>query len=151
MFMHRSSGGTRVPPPLPRDFQRWCPWTPHLLSLTRGQHEVRFLRFFLLAFARHSYTREPSIKILQSWSNWLVDYICNVLLENTSLIWTRHHCRWRAVKLGLWLLSREGDLNHLYHATPALTQNLGLIFIDIPMCVLRGDWMGRSLHCKNNV
>jgi hypothetical protein len=41
-------------------------------------------------------------------------------------------------------LSREGDLNHLYHATPALTQVLGLILNDIPMCVVRGDGMGRS-------
>ena len=37
-----------------------------------------------------------------------------------------------------------GDLNHLYHATPALTQDLGLILIDFPMCVVRGDGMGRS-------
>ena len=34
--------------------------------------------------------------------------------------------------------------NHLYHATPALTQDLVLILNDIPICVVGGDGMGRS-------
>jgi hypothetical protein len=41
-----------------------------LISVIRGQHEVRFLRFFsarLRSPNYNSYTREPSIKILQSW------------------------------------------------------------------------------------
>jgi hypothetical protein len=33
--------GSRTPPFW--DFQRWVPWTPTLLSLTRDQHEVQFL------------------------------------------------------------------------------------------------------------
>ena len=35
-------------------------------------------------------------------------------------------------------IEQGGDLNHLYHDTPALTQDLGHILIDIPMCVVRG-------------
>jgi hypothetical protein len=46
--------------------------------------------------------KEPSIQILQSWSNWFVDYLNYVLLENISLVWTCHHCQWRAVKLDLF-------------------------------------------------
>jgi hypothetical protein len=56
-----------------------------------------------------SYTRKLSIKILQSWSNWSIDYIkFYVLLENISLndIWPCHHCRWRAVKLDLCSILR---------------------------------------------
>jgi hypothetical protein len=49
-----------------------------------------------------------------------------VPLKNFSLIWRRHHCRWRAAKFrpmlgaqGLWA-GRD-----LYRATPALTRGLG--------------------------
>jgi hypothetical protein len=49
-----------------------------------------------------------------------------VLLRNFSLIWRRHHCRWRAAKFrptlgaqGLWA-GRD-----LYRATPAVTRDLG--------------------------
>jgi hypothetical protein len=49
-----------------------------------------------------------------------------VPLKNFSLIWRRHHCRWRAAKFrpilgaqGLWA-GRD-----LYHATPAVTRDLG--------------------------
>ena len=44
------------------------------------------------------------------WAQWLIDYLwfC-VPLKNISLIWRRHHCRWRAAKFrpmlgaqGLW-------------------------------------------------
>jgi hypothetical protein len=49
-----------------------------------------------------------------------------VPLKNFSLIWRRHHCRWRAAKFrpmlgaeGLWA-GRD-----LYRATPAVTQDLG--------------------------
>jgi hypothetical protein len=46
-------GGTGDPdsPPPPQDFQRWGPWYPPSLSLTRGQHEVHFQRFFSARFA----------------------------------------------------------------------------------------------------
>jgi hypothetical protein len=33
---------------------------------------------------------------------WLIYYLLfYVQLENLSLIWRRHHCRWRAINLGL--------------------------------------------------
>jgi hypothetical protein len=126
-------------------------WTPPLLSLTRGQHEVRFLWFFLACFClpkynNNSYTRESSIKILQSWSNWSVDYIY-VSLENISLIWTYHHCRWRAVKLGLCLELRTseqggGSKSSLSCHTCFNTGPRSHPQHDaIPLCVVRGDWM----------
>jgi hypothetical protein len=63
---------------------------------------IVFYDFFgSLLLANNFYTREPCIKTLQSSSNWSVDYICNVLLENASIIWRCENCRWRAVKLGL--------------------------------------------------
>jgi hypothetical protein len=57
----------------------------------------------------------------------LIDYLMfYVLLKNISLIWRRHHCRWRAAKFrpmlgaqGLWA-GRD-----LYRATPAVTWGLG--------------------------
>jgi hypothetical protein len=61
---------------------------------------IFFGSLLLTNYNNNSYTRQPSFKILQSSSNWSVDNIY-VLLENTSLIWTYRHCRWRAVKLGL--------------------------------------------------
>jgi hypothetical protein len=58
---------------------------------------------------------------------WLIDYLrVYVPLKNISLIWRRHHCRWRAAKfrpmlgtLGLWA-GRD-----LYRGTPAVTRGLG--------------------------
>jgi hypothetical protein len=60
-------------------------------------------------------------------SLWLIDYLrFYVPLKNISLIWRRHHCRWRAAKFrpmlgaqGLWA-GRD-----LYRATPAVTRDLG--------------------------
>jgi hypothetical protein len=59
--------------------------------------------------------------------DWLIDYLrFYVPLKNLSLIWRRHHSRWRAAKFrpmlgaqGLWA-ARD-----LYRATPAVTRNLG--------------------------
>ena len=59
--------------------------------------------------------------------DWLIDYLVfYVPLKNISLIWRRHHCRWRAAKFrpmlgaqGLWA-GRD-----LYRATPAVTRDLG--------------------------
>jgi hypothetical protein len=64
--------------------------------------------------------------------DWLIDYLqIYVPLKNLSLIWRRHHCRWRAVNLGLCLafraFSRAG--RDLDRATPAVT--LGLGFSDL--------------------
>jgi hypothetical protein len=58
----------------------------------------------------------------------MIDYLrFYVPLKNFSLIWRRHHCRWRAVKFkpmlgarGLWA-GRD-----LYRATPAVTRDLGI-------------------------
>jgi hypothetical protein len=57
----------------------------------------------------------------------LIDYLrFYVPLKNFSLIWRRHHCRWRAAKFrpmlgaeGLWA-GRD-----LYRATPAVSRGLG--------------------------
>ena len=65
--------------------------------------------------------------IIKNKFDWLIDYLrFYVPLKNFSLIWRRHHCRWRAAKFrpmlgaqGLWA-GRD-----LYRATPALTQDLG--------------------------
>jgi hypothetical protein len=58
-------------------------------------------------------------------SRGLIDYLLlYVLLKNFSLIWRRHHCRWRAAKFrpilaqGLWA-GRD-----LYRATPTVTRDL---------------------------
>jgi hypothetical protein len=59
--------------------------------------------------------------------DWLIDYLLfYVLLKNISLIWRRHHCRWRAAKFrpmlgaqGIWA-GRD-----LYRATPAVARDLG--------------------------
>jgi hypothetical protein len=66
-------------------------------------------------------------KITENWKKWLIDYLrFYVPLKNISLIWRRHHYRWRAAKFrpmlgaqGLW----AG--NDLYRATPAVTRDLG--------------------------
>jgi hypothetical protein len=59
--------------------------------------------------------------------HWLIDCLqFYVPLKNFSLIWRRHHCRWRAAKFrpmlgaqGLW----AG--RNLYCDTPAVTRDLG--------------------------
>jgi hypothetical protein len=75
--------------------------------------------------------------------DWLIDYLgFYVPLKYFSLIWRRHHCRWRAAKfwpllgaLGLW------GGRDLYRATPAVTRDLGffgLIQRNAPFsCILR--------------
>jgi hypothetical protein len=58
---------------------------------------------------------------------WLIDCLrFYIPLKNFSLIWRRHHCRWRAAKFrpilgaqGLWA-GRD-----LYRATPAVIRDLG--------------------------
>jgi hypothetical protein len=60
-------------------------------------------------------------------NSWLIDYLrFYVPLKNISLIWRRHHYRWRTAKFrpvlgaqGLWA-GRD-----LYRATPAVTRDLG--------------------------
>jgi hypothetical protein len=76
----------------------------------------------------------------------LIDYLVfYVPLKNISIIWRRHHCRWRAAKFrpmlsaqGLWA-GRD-----LYRATPTVTFGLGfsgLIRRTAPIsCLLRHAW-----------
>jgi hypothetical protein len=59
--------------------------------------------------------------LMSSLNDWLY-----VPLKNISLIWRRHHCRWRAAKYwhmlgsqGLWT-GRD-----IYHVTPAAIRDLG--------------------------
>jgi hypothetical protein len=54
----------------------------------------------------------------------LFDYIP---LKNFSLIWRRHHCRWRAANLSLCSALRafEQGGGGLYRATPAVSRDLG--------------------------
>jgi hypothetical protein len=67
----------------------------------------------------------PSWFDMQDWL--LIDYLrFYVPLKNISLIWRRHHCRWRAAKFrpmlgtqGLWAGM------DLYRATLAVTRDLG--------------------------
>jgi hypothetical protein len=71
-----------------------------------------------------------------------------VPLKNISLIWRRHHCRWRAAKFrpllgsqGLWA---GGDL---YRATPAVTRSpgfSGLIRRTAPFCRFLRHTRGRG-------
>ena len=66
-------------------------------------------------------------KVTTRLIDWLIDYLgFYVPLKNISLIWRRHHYRWRAAKFrpilgaqGLWA-GRD-----LYRATPAVTRDLG--------------------------
>jgi hypothetical protein len=65
--------------------------------------------------------------VIRSTTDWLIDYfLFYVPIKNISLLWRRHHCRWRAAKFrpmlgtqGLWA-GRD-----LYRATPAVTRDLG--------------------------
>jgi hypothetical protein len=68
-------------------------------------------------------THKVGLSIITTKS-WYLQF--HALLKNFSLIWRRHHCRWRATKFrpmlgaqGLW----EG--RDLYCATPAVTRGLG--------------------------
>jgi hypothetical protein len=82
--------------------------------------QILFLQFGV-EIMRRANKRGKSIYI------WLIDYLrFYVPLKNFSLIWGRHHCRWRAAKFrpmlgaqGLWA-GRD-----LYRATPATTRDLG--------------------------
>jgi hypothetical protein len=77
----------------------------------------------------HTKHISTKISMLQSVNipydeDWLIDYLrFYIPLKNFSLIWRRHHCRWRAAKFmpilgtqGLWA-GRD-----LYRATPAVTR-----------------------------
>ena len=86
-----------------------------------NQLEMRFME---------SYGSELHITLILTWAfwmDWLIDYLrFYVPLKNISLVWRRHHCRWRAAKFrpmlgaqGLWA-GRD-----LYRATSAETRDLG--------------------------
>jgi hypothetical protein len=77
----------------------------------------------------HKFVTDISGLWLIDWLFAVIDYLrFYVPPKNFSLIWRRHHCRRRAAKFrpmfgaqGLWA-GRD-----LYHATPAVTRDLGLI------------------------
>jgi hypothetical protein len=66
-------------------------------------------------------------QVFQQSVDWLIDYLWfYVPLKYFSLIWRRHHCRWKAAKFrpmlgaqGLWA-GRD-----IYCATPTVTRGLG--------------------------
>jgi hypothetical protein len=59
--------------------------------------------------------------------DWLIDWLrFYVPLKNFSLIWRRHHSRWRAVNFRPMLGAQGRDL---YRATPAATRDLGFSFL----------------------
>jgi hypothetical protein len=70
-------------------------------------------------------------------NNWLIDYLLfYVPLKNFSLMWRRHHYRWRAAKF-MPMLGAQGlwPGKDLYRATPAETRGLsfsGLIWRTAP-------------------
>jgi hypothetical protein len=80
------------------------------------EHKVKWHKSCHLKFA-------PSKLMI----DWLIDYLLfYVPLKSFSLLWKRHHCRWRAAKFrsmlgaqGLWA-GRD-----LYRATPTATRGLG--------------------------
>jgi hypothetical protein len=95
-------------------------------------YEPLFNLFFLLFKLFHLHIYEylwfyPKLRFLGWNIDYLIDYLrFYVPLKNISLIWIRHHCRWRAAKFrpmlgaqGLWA-GRD-----LYRATPAVTRDLG--------------------------
>jgi hypothetical protein len=67
----------------------------------------------------------PTPAIGTKSSIWLIDYfLFYVPLKNFSLIWRRHHCRWRKAKFRPMLLWAGRDL---YFVTPTVTRDLGFI------------------------
>jgi hypothetical protein len=98
------------------------PWTswPNCI-----QTAIEFLAFacFLLTFHILYIVHNCSLVLAARLIDYLLFY---VPLKNISLIWRRHHCRWRAAKFrpmlgahGLWA-GRD-----LYRATPTVTRDTG--------------------------
>jgi hypothetical protein len=106
-----------------------------------------------LIFFINLYTVSPNLSssfILKMSISWLIIYLLlYVPLKSISLMWRRHHYRWRATKFrpilgvqGLW----EG--RDLYRATPAVTRGLGFFSrshpkdrpIQSPFTTHKGMW-----------
>jgi hypothetical protein len=101
--------------------------------------QYSYKKTFLLRFLCISCQR--GITAFPEQLDWLIDYLLfYVPLKNISLIWRRHHHRWRAAKFwpmlgaqGLWA-GRD-----LYSATPAVKRDLGfsgIIRRTAPFCRL---------------
>jgi hypothetical protein len=83
---------------------------------------------FKNAVSERSNLKKENLKKTKPLCLNLIDYLLFYIpLKNFSLIWIRHHYRWRAAKFrpkldtqGLWA-GRD-----LYRATPAVTRDLGL-------------------------
>jgi hypothetical protein len=86
-----------------------------------------FTVFRVFFFGFPTFSTWASLKRLNWLIDWLIDYLrFYVPLKNISLIWRRHHCRWRPAKFrpmlgakGLWA-GRD-----LHRATPTVTRDLG--------------------------
>jgi hypothetical protein len=64
--------------------------------------------------------------------NWLIDWLrFYVPLKNFSLIWRRHHYRWRAANFGS-MLGAQGHWaeRDLYRTTPAVSRDLGFTYLN---------------------
>jgi hypothetical protein len=69
----------------------------------------------------HNCVVNLSFKLFCIWD--IVDYLLlYVPLKNSSLIWRRHHCRWRAVSFALRAFDWAG--RNLYRVKPAVTRDL---------------------------
>jgi hypothetical protein len=121
---------------------------------------ICFIPFVRLSFPILALTMGNPVYLISNkgaWGVWpvsrgLIDYLLlYVPLKNCSLIWRRHHCRWRAAKFrpmlsaqGLWA-GRD-----LYRATPSVTRDLsfsGLIRRTAPISrLLRHAWGCRGLN-----
>jgi hypothetical protein len=82
------------------------------------------LRTRNLVYVRGALTDGANTAV-SAWQKWIVYLRFYVPLNTFSLIWRRHHCRWRATKfrpmLGAKSLWAGRDL---YCATPAVTRGL---------------------------
>ena len=86
-------------------FQTWTwasPPDPQQVwyQLTRYEH---LLNIFIISFIPFWQFIHFLTKLFtRTLIDWLIDYLrFYVPLKNISLIWRRHHCRWRAANLGL--------------------------------------------------
>jgi hypothetical protein len=96
-------------------------WEPCLFS--NGEE----IKTQIDAFCQVSITSKP-VWLISPLLVALIDWLFGVYvpLKNFSLLWRRHHYRWRAAKFRP-MLSAQGIWAgmDLYRATPAVTQDLG--------------------------
>jgi hypothetical protein len=113
-------GSSRRPVPTPRGSKGWPP--PSLC------HSKQSVARPLLGSPHSKSHPSQSITLGGIMHQRLIDYLLfYVPLKNFSLIWKRHHYRWRTAKFWPMLSSQSLWVGRdLYHATPAVTR--GLVF-----------------------